>query len=106
MDFRVTHFLVADGVSSQTTLAALENAKLAAFGPDGSDLDLDSLSGAISVPFQLVQGLDRTDAIQKELGVIKSGIINPSKIVSVRKLVGSDDYSRQAKVFGAAASMN
>ena len=90
---------------AKTTLAALENAKLAAFGPDGSDLDLDSLSGAISVPFQLVQGLDRTDAIQKELGVIKSGIINPSKIVSVRKLVGSDDYSRQAKVFGAAASM-
>ena len=102
MDFRVTHFLVADGVSSQTTLAALENAKLAAFGPDGSDLDLDSLSGAISVPFQLVQGLDRTDAIQKELGVIKSGVINPSKIVSVRKLVGTDDYSRQIKFFGSS----
>lgn len=104
MDFRVTHFLVADGVSSQTTLSALENAKLAAFASDGTDLNLDGISGALSTPFQLVQGLDRTDAIQKELGVIKSGVIDPSKIVSVRKLVGTDDYSRQLKFFGSATT--
>ena len=104
MDFRVTHFLVADGVSSQTTLAALENAKLAAFASDGTDLNLDGISAALSTPFQLVQGLDRTDAIQKELGVIKSGVIDPSKIVSVRKLVGTDDYSRQLKFFGSATT--
>ena len=110
MDFRVTHFLVADGVSSQTTLAALENTKLAAFKSDGTDMNLDGITSGtagtpgITAPYQLVQGLDRTDAIQKELGVIKSGVIDPSKIVSVRKIVGTDDYSRQLKFFGASTT--
>jgi hypothetical protein len=110
MDFRVTHFLVADGVSSQTTLAALENTKLAAFKSDGTDMNLDGITSGtagtpgITGPYQLVQGLDRTDAIQKELGVIKSGILDPSKIVSVRKIVGTDDYSRQLKFFGASTT--
>lgn len=106
MDFRVTHFLVADGVSSQTTLAALENAKLAAFEPNGDSTNtpLSTITNGqyFTKPFQLVQGLDRTDAIQKELGVIKSGVINPSKIVSVRKLVGTSMYTRQFKVFGTS----
>jgi hypothetical protein len=105
MDFRVTHFLVADSVSDSTTIEGLANASMGAFAADGTDRNLDGISGALTLPFQLVQGLNRTDAIEKELGVIKSGIINPSKIVSVRKLVGSDDYSRQGKIFGAAGSM-
>jgi len=98
MDFRVTHFLVADSVSDSTTIEGLANASMGAFAADGTDRNLDGISGALTLPFQLVQGLNRTDAIEKELGVIKSGVINPSKIVSVRKLVGSDDYSRQGKV--------
>lgn len=104
MDFRVTHFLVADSVSASTTIEGLANASMGAFAADGTDQNLDGISGALTSPFQLVQGLNRTDAIEKELGVIKSGIINPSKIVSVRKLIGSDVRSRQVKFFGTAPS--
>jgi hypothetical protein len=107
MDFRVTHFLVAasaqtDGVTS--TLQALANGRIACY-PATATSSTAAVVTNQTVPFYFAQGLDSTDAIQKELGVIKSGVINPSKVVSVRKLVGSDDYSRQAKVFGAAASM-
>lgn len=110
MDFRVTHFLVAGSSASApstTALSALANAQIAAYSVNNtSGAAVTELSSSVpTAPFYFAQGLDSTDAIQKELGVIKSGVINPSKIVSVRKLVGSDDYSRQAKVFGAAASM-
>lgn len=107
MDFRVTHFLVA--ASAQTdevtsNLQALANGRIACY-PATATSSTSAVTGQQTVPFYFAQGLDSTDAIQKELGVIKSGVINPSKVVSVRKLVGTDDYSRQAKVFGAAASM-
>lgn len=108
MDFRVTHFLVAgsaQNAASNATLTALTNGTLAVYRATDNSESTANDGSALTVPFYFAQGLDRTDAIQKELGVIKSGVINPSKIVSVRKLVGSDDYSRQAKVFGAAASM-
>jgi hypothetical protein len=107
MDFRVTHFLVADSVSSASGLATVADKTLSAFTADGTSKSLSSLSSGtagtpgITGPYQLVQGLDRTDAIQKELGVIKSGIIDSSKIVSVRKIVGTDDYSRSVRFFGA-----
>lgn len=107
MDFRVTHFLVA--ASAQTdevtsNLQALANGRIACY-PATATSSTSAVTGQQTLPFYFAQGLDSTDAIQKELGVIKSGVINPSKVVSVRKLVGTDDYSRQAKVFGAAASM-
>jgi len=112
MDFRVTHFLVADSVSSASSLASVADKTLSAFTADGTSKSLSSLSSGtagtpgITGPYQLVQGLDRTDAIQKELGVIKSGVIDPSKIVSVRKIVGTDDYSRAVKLFGAQLKGN
>lgn len=103
MDFRVTHFLVAasaqtDGVTS--TLQALANGRIACYPATANSSTAAEVTNQ-TVPFYFAQGLDRTDAIQKELGVIKSGIINPSKVVSVRKLVGTDDYSRAVKLFGA-----
>jgi hypothetical protein len=116
MDFRVTHFLVAgsaQNAASNATLTALTNGTLAvyrAFSASDNVTPTDSETGAyntgtpLTVPFYFAQGLDRTDAIEKELGVIKSGIINPSKIVSVRKLVGSSARSRQVKFFGTATS--
>jgi hypothetical protein len=109
MDFRVTHFLVAgasQNAASTATLTALTNGTLAVYrATDNSESAAYDTGSALTVPFYFAQGLNRTDAIEKELGVIKSGIINPSKIVSVRKLVGSDDYSRSIKVFGAAGSI-
>jgi hypothetical protein len=109
MDFRVTHFLVADSVSD-ATLATVADKTLTAVTANGTSKSLSSLSSGtagtpgITGPYQFAQGLDRTDAIQKELGVIKSGIIDSSKILSVRKLVGTDDYSRSIKSFGSAVS--
>jgi hypothetical protein len=109
MDFRVTHFLVADSVSS-ATLATVADKTLTAVTADGTSKSLSSLSSGtagtpgITGPYQFAQGLNRTDAIEKELGVIKSGIIDSSKILSVRKLVGTDDYSRSIKSFGSAVS--
>ena len=116
MDFRVTHFLVAgsaQNAASNATLTALTNGTLAvyrAFSSSDNVTPTDSETAAyntgtpLTVPFYFAQGLDRTDAIEKELGVIKSGIINPSKIVSVRKLVGSSARSRQVKFFGTNPS--
>jgi hypothetical protein len=89
-------------------LASLANSQIAAYATTTNSYSTSHLllaDGVPTVPFYFAQGLDSTDAIQKELGVIKSGVINPSKIVSVRKLVGSDDYSRQGKIFGAAGTM-
>lgn len=106
MDFRVTHFLVAGASSSapsSTTLTTLANAQIAAYAAT-ANASTNNVSGTQTTPFYFAQGLDRTDAIQKELGVIKSGIINPSKIVSARKVVGTDDYSRFIKSFGSAVT--
>ena len=112
MDFRVTHFLVAANAQttvSTATLSSITNGTLALYKAFKSDnvTPIDSASApysstgsALTVPFYFAQGLDRTDAIEKELGIIKSGIINPSKIVSVRKVIGSDVRSRQVKFFG------
>jgi len=115
MDFRVTHFLVAGSSASApatsdpwTPLASLANSQIAAYATTANSYSTSHLllaDGVPTVPFYFAQGLNQTDAIEKELGVIKSGVINPSKIVSVRKLVGTDDYSRQGKIFGAAGSM-
>ena len=107
MDFRVTHFLVAasaqtDGVLS--TLQALANGRIACY-PATATSATSAVTGNQSSSFYFAQGLDRTDAIQKELGVIKSGVINPSKVVSVRKLIGTSDYSRQFKVFGSGTTL-
>ena len=107
MDFRVTHFLVA--ASAQTahvtsTLQALANGRIACY-PATATSATSAVTGNQTSSFYFAQGLDRTDAIQKELGVIKSGVINPSKVVSVRKLAGTSDYSRQFKVFGSGTTL-
>jgi hypothetical protein len=106
MDFRVTHFLVA--ASAQTdevtsTLQALATGRIACY-PSTATSSTSAVTGNQTSPFYFAQGLDSTDAIEKELGVIKSGIINPSKVVSVRKLTGSDARSRQVKFFGTVPS--
>jgi len=114
MDFRVTHFLVAGTGSSApstsspfTPLTALANSQIGAYlaTVNSSSPTLKLADGVATAPYFFAQGLDATDAIQKELGVIKSGIINPSKVVSVRKLVGTADYSRQFKVFGSGTTL-
>jgi hypothetical protein len=88
---------------STSTLQALSNGQIACYtGSADSATAGVSTARAAGTPFYFAQGLDRTDAIQKELGLIKSGLIDISKIVSVRKLVGTDDYSRQIKFFGSS----
>jgi hypothetical protein len=118
MDFRVTHFLVADSTATDnlanktasTSINAVPNGRIGVVTPLASDPtvlpDYSSTvaAAAAGTPIQLVQGLDTTDAIQKEMGLIKSGIIDTNKIVSVRKMFGSNDYSRQVKVFGSTVS--
>jgi len=114
MDFRVTHFLVADstatdGLQTGTAITALTSGRLAVVKPFDSDPTVSAANPSVaalssSTPVQIVQGLDTTDPIQKELGLIKSGIIDPKKIISVRKMVGSNNYSRQVKVLGASVS--
>jgi hypothetical protein len=88
-------------------LASLANSQIAAYATTANSYSTSQLlaaSGKATVPFYFTQGLDQTDAIQKELGMIKSGVINPSKILSIRKLVGTDDYSRQLKFFGSSTT--
>jgi hypothetical protein len=90
-----------------TPLASLANTQIAAYATTANSYSTSQLlaaSGKATVPFYFTQGLDQTDAIQKELGMIKSGVINPSKILSIRKLVGTDDYSRQLKFFGSSTT--
>ena len=110
MDFRVTHFLVAASGQNQVStdsLSALGNGELAAYlattdSTTGATIDGTTIA---SGKFYFAQGLDRTDAIQKELGVIKSGVIDLDKIVSIRKVAGIADYSRQFKVFGSGTTL-
>lgn len=114
MDFRVTHFLVADstatdGLQTSTAITDLSSGRLAVVKPFDSDPTVSAANNgttalASSTPVQIVQGLDITNPIEKELGLIKSGIIDTNKIVSVRKMYGSSDYSRQVKVFGSTVS--
>jgi len=116
MDFRVTHFLVADstvsaasGLQTATAIESISSGRLAVVRPFAADPTAAAANPSVAAPtagtpIQLVQGLDTTDAIQKELGLIKSGIIDSNKIVSVRKMYGSSDYSRQVKVFGSTVS--
>jgi hypothetical protein len=109
MDFRVTHFLVA--ASGQTavstdTITTLGNGELAAYLSTADSTTTTGLAGTTiaSAKFYFAQGIDRTDAIQKELGLIKSGVIDLDKIVSIRKVSGTDARSRQVKFFGSAPS--
>lgn len=108
MDFRVTHFLVgasAYNALSNETLENLSNGKIGAYlASDDATVASTANARNTGEKFYFAQGVDRTDAIQKELGLIKSGIIDISKIVSVRKMVGTDDYSRQLKFFGAGST--
>jgi len=108
MDFRVTHFLVGstsyDALSTET-LQALTNGKLGVYlAADDSATAGTATQKTSGTKFYFAQGLDRTDAIQKELGLIKSGVIDMGKILSVRKLAGSDAKSRQVKFFGTVPS--
>lgn len=112
MDFRVTHFLVADstattGIAGATDLgvAADVNAikgRLALLNPFAANPTSTVATGALTngIPIQIAQILDNTDDIEKELGMIKTGIISAKNLISVRKLIGNDDYTRQVKFFG------
>jgi len=113
MDFRVTHFLVADstattGIAGATNLgvAADVNAikgRLALLNPFAANPTSTVANAALTdgTPIQIAQILDNTDDIEKELGMIKTGIISLKNLISVRKLVGSDNYTRQVKFFGS-----
>lgn len=108
MDFRVTHFLVGstsyDALSTEN-LQTLTNGKLGVYlAADDSATAGTATQKTSGTKFYFAQGLDRTDAIEKELGLIKSGVIDMGKILSVRKLAGSDARSRQVKFFGTAPS--
>lgn len=115
MDFRVTHFLVADstatdGLQTSTAIDALTSGRLAVLKPFAADPTVSGANNGNSAltaatPVQFVQGLDTTDPIQKEMGLVKSGIIDSNKIVSVRKMYGSNDYSRQVKIFGSTPTV-
>ncbi len=123
MDFRVTHFLVADSTATDglanavnssadgLSIEAIPSGRIGVVNPLAANPtilpDMDGTGGSVAAaasgtPIQFVQGLNTADAIEKELGLIKSGIIEPSKIISVRKMVGSNQYSRQVKVVGSS----
>jgi hypothetical protein len=123
MDFRVTHFLVADSTATDglanavnssadgLSIEAIPSGRIGVVNPLAANPtilpDMDGTGGSVAAaasgtPIQFVQGLNTADAIEKELGLIKSGIIEPSKILSVRKMVGSNQYSRQVKVVGSS----
>jgi hypothetical protein len=113
MDFRVTHFLVADSTATDGLVTGFDlgtsatmytnRGRLTLLNPFSStpttSVSVTALTNA--TPIQIAQILDNTDDIEKELGMIKTGIIDAKKIVSVRKLIGSDDYTRQVKFFGS-----
>lgn len=123
MDFRVTHFLVADstatdglanavnGSADGLSIESIPSGRIGIVNPLSANPtvlpDMDGTGGSVaalssSTPVQIVQGLDVTNPIEKELGLIKSGIIDPKKIVSIRKMVGSNSYSRQVKTVGSS----
>ena len=123
MDFRVTHFLVADSTATDglanavnssadgLSIEAIPSGRIGVVNPLAANPtilpDMDGNGGSVaalssSTPVQFVQGLNTADAIEKELGLIKSGIIDPKKIISVRKMVGSNSYSRQVKTVGSS----
>lgn len=113
MDFRVTHFLVADSTATDGLVTGFDlgssstmytnRGRLTLLNPFSStpttSVSVTALTNA--APIQIAQILDNTDDIEKELGMIKTGIIDAKKIISVRKLIGSDDYTRQVKFFGS-----
>jgi hypothetical protein len=111
MDFRVTHFLVADstatnGIAGATDLGAAADVygikgRLALLNPFAANPTSTVGTAALAnTPIQIAQILDNTDDIEKELGMIKTGIISAKNLISVRKLIGNDDYTRQVKFFG------
>jgi hypothetical protein len=111
--FRVTHFLVADSTATDGLLGAIDlgssstmyssRGRLALLNPFSATPTTSVATTGLTngAPIQIAQVLDNTDDIEKELGMIKTGIIDAKKIVSVRKLIGSDDYTRQVKFFGS-----
>jgi hypothetical protein len=92
---------------STDSLSALGNGELAAYLATTDSTTSTSINGSTIAPgkFYFAQGLNRTDAIEKELGIIKSGVIDLDKIVSIRKVSGTSDYSRQFKVFGSGTTL-
>lgn len=99
----------ASGLQVNTAIESISSGRLAVVRPFAADPTAAAANPSVAAPtagtpIQLVQGLNTTDAIEKELGLIKSGIIDTNKIVSVRKMFGSNDYSRQVKLFGSTAS--
>ena len=115
MDFRVTHFLVADSTATDGIAAGSVDlgtassvygikGRLALLNPFAANptatIGTTALTNA--TPIQIAQILDNTDDIEKELGMIKTGVINAKNLISVRKLIGSDDYTRQVKFFGSS----
>jgi hypothetical protein len=114
MDFRVTHFLVADstattGIAGATDLGAASSVygirgRLVLLNPFAANPTTTIATTGLTnaTPIQIAQILDNTDDIEKELGMIKTGIISAKNLISVRKLIGSDDYTRQVKFFGSS----
>lgn len=103
MDFRVTHFLSGTSVTANgtTVLGAdnVTNGAISVIDPTTGLSVLTSAAGAAEL--QIVQGLDTTDSIQKEMRYIKSGKIGKNKAISIKTLTMSDAANPMVKFIGA-----
>ncbi len=106
MDFRVTHFLSGTTFnyglegSSQVLGESVSNGAISVIDPTTGASVLDNLSGNESA-IQIVQGLDTTDSIQKEMRFIKSGKIGKGKAISIKKMTMSNVSNPMVKFIGA-----
>ena len=103
MDFRVTHFLSGTSVTANgTTVLGADNVTNGAISVIDPTTGLSVLTGAASAAeLQIVQGLDTTDSIQKEMRYIKSGKIGKNKAISIKTLTMSDAANPMVKFLGA-----
>ncbi len=103
MDFRVTHFLSGTSVTADGTAVlgetSVTNGAISVIDPTTGASVLTSAGSAAAL--QIVQGLDTTDSIQKEMRFIKSGKIGPGKAISIKKLTMSSDANPMVKFIGA-----
>ena len=106
MDFRVTHFLSGTTFnyglegSSQVLGESVNNGAISVIDPTTGASVLDNLSGTESA-IQIIQGLDTTDSIQKEMRFIKSGKIGRGKAISIKKLTMNSASNPMVKFIGA-----
>jgi len=106
MDFRVTHFLSGTTFnyglegSNQVLGESVNNGAISVIDPTTGASVLDNLSGNESA-IQIVQGLDTTDSIQKEMRFIKSGKIGKGKAISIKKMTMSASSNPMVKFIGA-----